>query len=217
MTNSNQMHPAIGTLCREGRTVHYAYVAGVYREGDVEHLTHLLEDRRSELGVVILKAGDEGVVKVDDSGTDDEMHRAYEMPRMWADQNAPGIIHLEDDYLLVLQRISSNHYACRHSSVRLTILETSDAVLDASGSWTATSAALHLEPCVNVKQQEEDRYHEARREAEAARMLASQTVVSIETVAALGKVRIEFADGKHAYLSVGQVGAALRAFAESKK
>lgn len=36
-------HPAIGSLVREGRTVFYAFVDGVYREGSTEHLVGLLE------------------------------------------------------------------------------------------------------------------------------------------------------------------------------
>ncbi len=41
-----QAHESIGQLCRDGVTVCYAYVGGVYREGSAEHLRVLLASER---------------------------------------------------------------------------------------------------------------------------------------------------------------------------
>jgi hypothetical protein len=44
--------------------------------------------------------------------------------------------------------------------------------------------------------------------------MKNQKVVAVEVVASLQKVRIEFADGKYAYFTQDEFGAALRQFAE---
>jgi hypothetical protein len=48
-------------------------------------------------------------------------------------------------------------------------------------------------------------------------MNATNQVVAVETVKALGKVRIQWADGKYAYLTLEEVGQALRTFAAQPK